>query len=158
MDDETAGRPRLDVGTDRRCAVQGAHADRPCTLVVCRGCCCGNPRKHPGTDHDGQLARFRAAAAESGGRLAVRTSECLGPCAQANLIVVQPSGEGRRRGGRPTWIGWALGDDSVDDILTWVTAGGPGVAGAPPALELQFVPSPGEAQSRARGRERRARR
>src|SRR5687768_17162251 len=52
---------------------------RPCTLVVCRGCCCGDARKNPGTDHAGQLARLRDAAAASGGRLALRTSDCLGP-------------------------------------------------------------------------------
>ncbi|UQA90810.1 (2Fe-2S) ferredoxin domain-containing protein [Streptomyces halobius] len=136
----------------------GAARGRPCTLVVCRGCCCGSPRKHPGTDHAWQLARLRAAAAESGGRLAVRTSECLGPCSQANIIVVQPSGEGRRRGGRAVWIAWVLEDDSTDAVLTWVTAGGPGIAPPPPSLELRFVPSPGEAQSRTRARARRARR
>ncbi|MGW7578921.1 (2Fe-2S) ferredoxin domain-containing protein [Streptomyces sp. NPDC054765] len=110
--------------------------------------------------HEWQLARLRAAAAESGGRLAVRTSECLGPCGQANIVVVQPSGEGRRRSGRATWIGWALRDDSIDDILTWAMAGGPGVAEPPPALELQFVPAPGETQAgvRNRARGRRARR
>ncbi|WP_234442008.1 (2Fe-2S) ferredoxin domain-containing protein [Streptomyces sp. NRRL S-1448] len=146
-------------GPDRRTRI-GAARDRPCTLVVCRGCCCGNARKLPGTDHEWQLARLRAAAAESGGRLEVRTSECLGPCGQANIVVVQPSGEGRRRGGRATWIGWALSDDSTDDILTWATAGGPGVADPPPTLEMQFVPTPGEAQarSRTRARGRRARR
>ncbi|MFF4602954.1 (2Fe-2S) ferredoxin domain-containing protein [Streptomyces sp. NPDC001339] len=129
---------------------------RPCTVVVCRGCCCGNPRKHPDTDHEGQLARLRVAAAESGGRFAVRTSACLGPCAQANLIVVQPSGEGRRRGGRVTWIGRALGDGSTGDILGWVAAGGPGVADPPAALEPYVVPSPGEAQAGTRVRGRRA--
>jgi hypothetical protein len=55
------------------------YAQRPCILVVCRGCCCGNPRKHPGTDHQRQLDRLRAAAEDSGGRLAVRTKDCLGP-------------------------------------------------------------------------------
>ncbi|HLL37224.1 MAG TPA: hypothetical protein VK545_25790, partial [Streptomyces sp.] len=54
-------------------------APRPCTLVVCRGCCCGNARKHPGTDHAWQLERLRAAAADSGGRFTVRTTDCLGP-------------------------------------------------------------------------------
>ncbi|MEV0371832.1 (2Fe-2S) ferredoxin domain-containing protein [Streptomyces sp. NPDC050636] len=136
----------------------GAARDRPCTLVVCRGCCCGSPRKHPGTDHEWQLARLRAAASESGGRLAVRTSECLGPCSQANIIVVQPSSEGHRRGGRAVWTGWVLGDDSTDDILTWAVAGGPGMAAPPPTLELQFVLSPGEAQARTRARARRTRR
>ncbi|TJZ44671.1 (2Fe-2S) ferredoxin domain-containing protein [Streptomyces piniterrae] len=125
-------------------------------LVVCRGCCCGSPRKHPGTDHEGQLARLRAAAAESDGRLAIRTSECLGPCGQANLVVVQPSGEGRRRGARAVWVGWVLSDDGIDDLLAWATAGGPGMAAPSPALELQFVPSPAEARARTRAPEPRA--
>ncbi|MGW1976290.1 (2Fe-2S) ferredoxin domain-containing protein [Streptomyces sp. NPDC001889] len=115
---------------------------RPCTLVVCRGCCCGSARKHPGTDHDGQLARLREAAAASGGRIEVRTTDCLGPCAQANVIVVQPSAEGRRRGARATWIGWALDDDAVDDLLEWARAGGPGLAEPPATLALQTIPAP----------------
>ncbi|MER6912040.1 (2Fe-2S) ferredoxin domain-containing protein [Streptomyces sp. NPDC000594] len=115
---------------------------RPCTVVVCRGCCCGDARKHPGTDHEGQLRRVREAAAASGGRIAVRTTDCLGPCGQANVIVVQPSAEARRRGARATWIGWALDDDALDDILDWVRAGGPGCAELPAALALQTIPAP----------------
>ncbi|WP_236241318.1 (2Fe-2S) ferredoxin domain-containing protein [Streptomyces sp. CC228A] len=117
-------------------------AGRPCSLVVCRGCCCGNADKHPGTDHAGQLERLREAAAASGGRLAVRTSDCLGPCGQANIVVVQPSTEARRRGARAAWIGWALDDDCLDDILAWVAAGGPGVAEPPATLTLQMVDPP----------------
>ncbi|MER7989726.1 (2Fe-2S) ferredoxin domain-containing protein [Streptomyces noursei] len=144
----------MTAGTAR--TVIGAARERPCTLVVCRGCCCGNPRKHPDSDHQWQLDRLYAAAADSGGHLAVRTTDCLGPCDQANVIVVQPSGEGRRRGGRATWIGFAMGDPATDDILRWVAAGGPGLAAPPPALELQFIHPPGAA--RARGRRGRARR
>ncbi|QKV96501.1 (2Fe-2S) ferredoxin domain-containing protein [Streptomyces sp. NA02950] len=124
--------------------------ERPCTLVVCRGCCCGNVAKHPRTDHQGQLDRLRAAADDSPGRLAVRTTDCLGPCGQANVVVVQPSATGRRGGGRPTWVGWALDDNSTDDLLAWALAGGPGVAEPPATLELQFVRPPGEARARAR--------
>ncbi|WP_328666882.1 (2Fe-2S) ferredoxin domain-containing protein [Streptomyces sp. NBC_00322] len=128
----------------------GLHRPRPCTLVVCRGCCCGDPRKNPGTDHEGQLARLREAATTSGGRLAVRTSDCLGPCGQANVIVVQPSTEARRRGARAAWIGWALDDDATDDVLEWVAAGGPGVAEPPATLALQMIPPPSDARRRAR--------
>ncbi|MEV7671858.1 (2Fe-2S) ferredoxin domain-containing protein [Streptomyces sp. NPDC088752] len=115
---------------------------RPCSLVVCRGCCCGDARKNPGTDHEAQLARLREAAAASGGRLAVRTSDCLGPCAQANIVVVQPSTEGRRRGGRAAWVGFTLDDDCLDDILAWAEAGGPGIAPPPATLALQMVDPP----------------
>ncbi|MCK7628052.1 (2Fe-2S) ferredoxin domain-containing protein [Streptomyces sp. RS10V-4] len=139
--------------------VLGAARTRPVTLVVCRGCCCGNPRKHPGHDHQWQLDRLRAAAAESGGRIAVRTTDCLGPCDRANVIVVQPSCEGRRRGGRATWIGFAMGDAADDDILRWAADGGPGIAEPLPALALQFIPPPRAARTRARGQGRgRARR
>ncbi|MFD5078996.1 (2Fe-2S) ferredoxin domain-containing protein [Streptomyces sp. NPDC058371] len=128
----------------------GAAASRPCTLVVCRGCCCGDPRKYPETDHAWQLERLRAGADASGGRFAVRTTDCLGPCDQANVIVVQPSAAGRRQGGRPTWIGFAMDDDCTEELLSWAAAGGPGVAEPPVALELQFVRPPREARSRAR--------
>ncbi|WAZ25630.1 (2Fe-2S) ferredoxin domain-containing protein [Streptomyces cinnabarinus] len=119
-----------------------------CTLVVCRGCCCGNARKHPGTDHEGQLEVLRAAAAEHGVR--IRTTDCLGPCDQANVIVVGPSAAGRRAGGRPTWIGFATDHDSTDEVVRWVAAGGPGVAKPPVTLELQFIDPPKDARVRSR--------
>ncbi|MGW7364202.1 (2Fe-2S) ferredoxin domain-containing protein [Streptomyces sp. NPDC054841] len=117
-------------------------ASRPCTLVVCRGCCCGDARKHPGTDHETQLRRLREAAAGSAGRFVVRTSECLGPCGQANVVVVQPSSAARARGARAVWVGWVLDDDATDDILAWAEAGGPGLAEPSPTLELQLIPPP----------------
>ncbi|MCH0564525.1 (2Fe-2S) ferredoxin domain-containing protein [Streptomyces sp. MUM 136J] len=106
-------------------------------MVVCRGCCCGDARKNPGTDHAGQLDRLRSAAVEHGFR--VRTSDCPGPCDQANVIVVQPSAAGRRAGGRPVWVGFATDDDSTGEVVAWAAEGGPGVARPPVALELQFV-------------------
>ncbi|MEV0256816.1 (2Fe-2S) ferredoxin domain-containing protein [Streptomyces sp. NPDC050732] len=117
----------------------GAAARRPCTLVVCRGCCCGDPRKNPGIDHAWQLERLRSAAAASRGRFAVRTSDCLGPCGQANIVVVQPSSEGRRRGGRAAWVGFVTDDESLDGIITWAAAGGPGLAAPSDTLTLQLV-------------------
>ncbi|MEU3050280.1 MULTISPECIES: (2Fe-2S) ferredoxin domain-containing protein [unclassified Streptomyces] len=123
---------------------------RPCTLVVCRGCCCGDARKNPGTDHAGQLARLHQASEASAGRFAVRTSDCLGPCGQANVIVVQPSAEGRRRGARAAWIGWALDEDAVEDVIRWAEGGGPGIAEPPAALTLQMIPPPSQARRRAR--------
>lgn len=123
---------------------------RPCTLVVCRGCCCGDPRKYPDSDHAWQLDRLRAGAAASGGRFAVRTTDCLGPCDQANVVVVQPSTAGRLAGGRAVWVGFAMGDDCTDDLIAWADAGGPGLAEPPVTLELQFVRPPRETRSRAR--------
>ncbi|MEU1464295.1 (2Fe-2S) ferredoxin domain-containing protein [Streptomyces sp. NPDC005727] len=119
---------------------------RPCTVVVCRGCCCGDPAKQPGTDPVGQLDRLRAAAAEGG--FEVRTSDCLGPCDQANVMVVRPSAEGRRAGGGPVWIGFALDDDCTAEVAEWARAGGPGAAEPPLALELQMIRAPRGARAR----------
>ena len=118
--------------------------------MVCRGCCCGNPRKYPDDDHTWQVERLRAGAAASGGRFAVRTTDCLGPCDQANVVVVQPSTAGRLAGARAVWVGFAMGDDCTDDLLHWAAAGGPGIAEPPVTLELQFVRPPREARSRTR--------
>ncbi|MFJ6983169.1 MULTISPECIES: (2Fe-2S) ferredoxin domain-containing protein [unclassified Streptomyces] len=120
----------------------GVAASRPCTVVVCRGCCCGDARKHPGFDHAWQLARLRAGAAASAGAFQVRTTDCLGPCDQANVLVVQPSAAGRRAGGKATWVGFAMDEDCTEEVLSWAAAGGPGMAAPPPALELQFVAPP----------------
>ncbi|MDX3799213.1 (2Fe-2S) ferredoxin domain-containing protein [Streptomyces sp. AK04-3B] len=131
-------------------ALVGAAASRPCTIVVCRGCCCGDGGKHPGFDHEWQLARLRGAASASGGGFAVRTTDCLGPCDQANVIVVQPSAAGRRAGGRAAWVGFAMDDDCTEEILAWAAAGGPGLAVPPPTLELQFIDPPRGARARGR--------
>lgn len=95
-----------------------------CTVVVCRGCCCGDTRKHPGTDHAWQLELLRAGAAEHG--FQVRTTDCLGPCDQANVIVVRPSAAGRRAGGRAAWIGFVMDDEGTEEVVQWAAAGGPG--------------------------------
>ncbi|MGC5341591.1 (2Fe-2S) ferredoxin domain-containing protein [Streptomyces sp. DT171] len=110
----------------------------PPTVSVCRGCCCGTP-KVPGVDHPGQLADLRREL----GRIAtVRAVECLDACEQANVIVVQPSAEGRRSGGRPVWLGLVNDPDAVADITSWVRAGGPGLAETPDILDLYvFRPS-----------------
>ena len=109
--------------------------NRP-TLTVCRGCCCGRPEKHPGTDHRAQLEAFRAAGAR------VRVVDCLDACERSNVVVVSPTPEGRATGARPVWLGAVLDDDRTADVVRWVDAGGPGVAEPPDFLDLQvFRPS-----------------
>ena len=113
-------------------------ADRRPTVTVCRGCCCGTP-KIPRLDHGAQLADLRAALA---GVAQVRRVDCLDACDHANVIVVQPSAEGRRSGGRPVWLGLVNDPDAAADITTWVGAGGPGLAEPPDVLDLYtFTPS-----------------
>ncbi|MFG2558673.1 (2Fe-2S) ferredoxin domain-containing protein [Streptomyces sp. NPDC048496] len=121
----------------RKAAAPTQGAPHP-TVSVCRGCCCGTP-KIPDVDHAGQLATLRRSLGEIA---TVRAVECLDACEQANVIVVQPSAEGRRAGGRPVWLGLVNDPDAVADIVTWVEAGGPGLADAPDILDLYtFRPS-----------------
>jgi (2Fe-2S) ferredoxin len=107
-----------------------------CTVTVCRDCCCGNSRKHPRIDHDGQLVRLRESVPAPH---RVRVSECLDACAEANVIVVHPEPEARRRGARAVWFGLVADDAVEEDITAWVRAGGPGVAPMPAILELSVL-------------------
>lgn len=112
-------------------------------VVVCRGCCCGSARRDPHTDHAAQLAGLHRLADAHPERVTVRTSECLGPCAQANVLVVRPSPAGRLRGGRPVWFGFVRDAGALALLAGWLTAGGPGLARLPDELELHVVAAPG---------------
>ncbi|MGW0999805.1 (2Fe-2S) ferredoxin domain-containing protein [Streptomyces sp. NPDC002523] len=121
----------------RRAAAPTSEAARP-TVTVCRGCCCGTP-KVPGLDHGAQFAELRQSLAKTG---TVRVTDCLDACERANVIVVQPSAEGRKAGGRPVWLGLVNDPDAVSDITAWVENGGPGVSDPPDILDLYtFRPS-----------------
>ena len=118
-------------------------ADRRTGVVLCRGCCCGSERRDPGTDHAAQLTWLRRLACAYPDGVTVRTSECLGPCAQANVLVVRPSPAGRRRSGRPVWFAF-VGDARALELLEgWIGAGGPGLAALPDELGLHVVAAPG---------------
>ncbi|MFW5416961.1 (2Fe-2S) ferredoxin domain-containing protein [Nocardiopsis sp. CNT-189] len=110
-------------------------ADRPCRLVVCRGCCCGTKKKVPGVDHKAQLARLSGLEDHEGRSVPVRVSKCLDICFKANVVVVQPSSKGRASGGRPVWLGDFARDGLVDELDDWIFEGGPGIAPLPAALE-----------------------
>ncbi|WP_055558169.1 hypothetical protein [Streptomyces sp. NBRC 110028] len=103
----------------------------PCSVVVCRDCCCGSA-KLSRVDHAAQAERLREVAP-------VRISECLDACDHANVIVVQPSAEGRAAGARPVWLGLVNDPDATEDIAAWVSAGGPGVAPRPEILDLYAI-------------------
>ncbi len=119
-------------------APAAAGAAARCTVTVCRGCCCGTP-KVPDLDHAAQLTDLRGSLA---GVAEVRPVGCLDACERANVIVVQPSAEGRRAGGRPVWLGQVNDPQAAGDITAWVAAGGPGLAEPPGVLDLYaFSPS-----------------
>jgi (2Fe-2S) ferredoxin len=117
-------------------------------VVVCRGCCCGNDRRDPGTNHAGQLDALQQRLGDR-----VNVSGCLGPCAHANIVVVVPSRAGRDVGGRATWLGWVIDETATDLIVDWVEAGGPGLATIPATLDLhRFHPPQRTGRPRARTR------
>ncbi|MFJ9345438.1 (2Fe-2S) ferredoxin domain-containing protein [Streptomyces sp. NPDC101237] len=121
----------------RRAAPTTTGAARP-TVTVCRGCCCGTS-KVPGLDHTAQLSDLRHALDKTA---TIRVTDCLDACERANVIVVQPSAEGRKAGGRPVWLGLVNDPDATTDIAAWVESGGPGITDPPGILDLYtFRPS-----------------
>jgi len=94
-------------------------------VLVCRGCCCGTA-KHPGTDHEAQVAAFRAACR-------TRVVGCLGECSQSNVIVV------RRPSGERLWLGHVVSAASTAALCAWIAAGAR--VDMPPELAgLEFRP------------------
>nr|WP_156002989.1 (2Fe-2S) ferredoxin domain-containing protein [Streptomonospora sp. PA3] len=85
-----------------------------------------------------------------GRRVPLRTSTCLGPCFQANVVVVQPSSEGRERGGRPVWLGEFSEDGLIDDLGDWIREGGPGAAPLPEALAARVTSKDAEKPKKAK--------
>jgi hypothetical protein len=63
---------------------------------VCRDCCCGTSRKHPGVDHDALLDLLVTSTT---GVATVDVSPCLLACEKSNVVVVQPGPTGREAGG-----------------------------------------------------------
>lgn len=117
----------------------GGGARSRCTVTVCRGCCCGTTAKVPRLDHEAQLVDLRAGLV---GVAMVRRTDCLDACERANVIVVQPSDEGRKAGGHPVWLGEVNDPAAAGEIISWVDGGGPGLAEPPGVLDLYaFQPS-----------------
>ena len=122
----------------RRPKSDPAQQSRP-TVTVCRGCCCGTTEIVPHLDHEAQLTELRTSLAAVA---AVRRTDCLDACQRANVIVIQPSAEGRRAGGRPVWLGQVNDPAAAADITSWVRNGGPGLVDPPDILDLYaFTPS-----------------
>ncbi|HEX4360024.1 MAG TPA: (2Fe-2S) ferredoxin domain-containing protein [Pseudonocardia sp.] len=142
MTSPRSGAPGAQLGreADEARPIPGRY--RQAGVVVCRGCCCGNQRRDPVTDHAGQLVRLHDLARARPAELTVRTSECLGPCAHANVVVVRPSPDGRRLGGRPVWFAFIAGTRVLSLLEDWLADGGPGLAAVPDELDLHVIPAP----------------
>jgi len=107
------------------------------SVTVCRGCCCGTARKHPETDHEGQLRQL----AEVGVRVRV-AADCLGPCEHSNVMVVHPSSVLRRQGARVVWLGGVHDSRLIVHIGRWAAQGGPGATVIPEAVRPFVISRP----------------
>jgi predicted metal-binding protein len=109
---------------------------RPITITVCRGCCCGNPAKHPHTDHHRHHTHLAEAAAEAGVRL--HTSRCLGLCSHSNVVRIRAADTSTH------WFGKLLHDDDIHHLADWISASAPL---PPPAVlaDLQIGAQPSTA-------------
>lgn len=110
-----------------------------CRVRVCHDCCCGTASKHPDVDH---AALFDRLTARTVGRAEVSVTTCLLACERSNVVVVSPSGDGRRAGGRPVWLMRVLDAATVDAVAEWLSRGGPGLSEIPPALRQHETTPP----------------
>ena len=101
--------------------VPGARASGASVRVqICRGCCCGTERKHPGVDHDGQIAAISAIAP-------TRIVDCVGECAYSNVVIVRPDD------GPSVWLGGINNPALTSAVCDWLIDG----ASQPPPPILQ---------------------
>lgn len=110
------------------------------TVTLCRDCCCGTARKHPGVDHDAQVEALRDGLSGSG---RVVVSQCLLACERSNVVVVTPTPDARRAGAKPVWLSRILFPAETQAVIDWVNAGGPGVVDVPTKLLGKVAPRPG---------------
>ncbi|MDT0164825.1 hypothetical protein Q9R32_04580 [Actinotalea sp. AC32] len=80
----------------------------------------------------GQMARLRAIEEAGLARLAL--VECLDECERGDVVVVRPSPQGRRCGGRPVWFEQLAGPERSEALARWLGSGGPGLAALPDEL------------------------
>lgn len=99
-------------------------------VTVCTGCL-GETLGSADPLRGGQHTRWEEVAARGSVRLT--EVDCLDVCT-TDVVVVRPTGEGRRCGGRAFWMQGVAGDLVTDAVEEWCTSGGPGVAPTPAAL------------------------
>ena len=102
---------------------------------LCRSCCCGTVRKHPETDHQGQVAALSAVAR-------TRVVDCLGECAHSNVVVV------RGGDGSSVWLGGVNDAALTDAVCVWLAEGA--AQPPPPILESKvFIRRPSNVEPRS---------
>jgi len=102
------------------------------TVWVCRGCCCGTQKQHPGVPHDRLLQAARSGARESPRKVKVKVTDCLGPCGQGNIVVARASG-------RIRWFRRMNDEASTTALLAHLGAHD-SLAGLPQGLSHKVMP------------------
>lgn len=102
-------------------------------ILACAGCCCGHP------SHGGALAPQRAlkaamrrayTAAGLEGRVRLAFTDCLGPCSEANVVLVWVHG-------RPLWLRRI---NTPELLATLMDFAGRAAADGRPALPAALAP------------------
>jgi len=101
-------------------------------ILACMGCCCGHaerggPKTPPGVLKREMRRLFRGAGL--GGRVRLAFTECLGPCSEANVVLLY-------REGRPLWLRRVNAADTFAMLLDHVRTALAGAA-APLAEPLR---------------------
>lgn len=120
-----------------------------CSLAVCHGCCCARDRKARSIEALILLEELRDAC---GPAVPIVTTDCLGPCSEADVVVVRPGRGGRASGSRTVWLRWMRDPGAFQDLADWALAGGPGTARIPATLAIREFspPKPQKATRRSR--------
>jgi hypothetical protein len=84
-------------------------------VLACVGCCCGHaerggPKTPPRTLKREMRRAFREAGVE--GRLRLAFTDCLGPCSEANVLLLYLAG-------RPTWLRRVNDVEAFSALLGW---------------------------------------
>jgi hypothetical protein len=85
-------------------------------ILACMGCCCGHaerggPKTTPGTLKREMRRAFRHAGLDGRARLAF--TDCLGPCSEANVVLVH-------RYGAPLWLRRVNTIEPFAILLEWL--------------------------------------
>jgi predicted metal-binding protein len=83
-------------------------------ILVCMGCCCGQPDKgHPAVPAEWLKAEWKKRLLLK--KIHLSISGCLGPCDRSNVVaIVTPA--------RSIWLGGIERQDQYRELLDWASA------------------------------------
>ena len=82
------------------------------SVLLCRDCCCGTDRKHPGFDHAEQRRELEEVINNSGGKLHI--VKCIDACSYSNVAVI------RRPSGEKVWVGGLANMENHNELCRFL--------------------------------------